>query len=161
MKLAVLTLTFFLSCHFVFAQSDTGTKVYGKPYNVPGVKVYLTDEETGEPFADRKVVAKYYWQWDVIKSTPETQNMSNIRYLEIEVGTDSNGVVTFPAKTIIPWRPVIKGAELSEPYFTYGGISVRDEKHQAYLSVFDAKRELRDARGEVHRVVPLLIRPSK
>ena len=35
--------------------------VYGRPFRVPQVRVYLTDEETGGPFAEKDVKAKYCW----------------------------------------------------------------------------------------------------
>jgi hypothetical protein len=134
-------------------------RFFGQPYKVREIKVYLTYEETGGPYANREVQIKYYWKWDVIKSTPETDRMSNIRYLTVMRTTDESGVVIVPAMTIIPTRPSLPGAEVSEPKFQSVGITVIDEKHSVGLAIFSPPHDLTDENGEVHRIVMLYPRP--
>lgn len=52
-------------------------KVYGRPFVVPSVRVYLTDEETAAPFAERDAAAKYCWGWKAIKRTSETDRTAS------------------------------------------------------------------------------------
>jgi len=137
-------------------------KVFGKAYSVPEVKVYLTDEETGGPFAEREVTIKYYWGWDIIKRTAETDRIPSTLSLAIKRRTDVKGVVFLPTLLITPsGPPPPAGAEYSTPRFKYAGISVNDAKHSTYMSVFDAEVNLLDAKGEVHRTVMLYPRPLK
>lgn len=136
-------------------------KVYGKAYMVPQVRVLLTDEETGGPFAERDAAAKYCWGWEVIRRTPETDRMASTQCTSVKIRTDAAGVVLLPSFLMTPWRPVAPpGSELSEPRFLCAGIVVQDEKHDCYMSVFDAERNLLDEKGEVHRTVLLSVRPK-
>ena len=145
-----------------YASHSRKSRVYGQPYKVPEVRVWLTDEETGGPFADRKAFAKYCWGWDVIKRTAEADRMPFTECMEIEIRTDEAGAVALPSVEIKPSRPIPPpGAEFSAPRFKYAGIVVRDEKHNTYMSVFDVEVNLLDDKGEVHRTVMLLERPKK
>lgn len=145
----------------VWAQSQPEPRqakdlVYGRPYKVPAVKVYLTDQETGEPFAERDIKFRYCWGWEVVKENPETERMARTLCKDASGRTDKEGTTVLPEMSITPSRPIAPpGAEFSEPRFMYAGILVRDEKHDAYLSVYDAKVNLLDAKGEVRRAVPL------
>jgi hypothetical protein len=134
---------------------------FGKPYKTRDIKVYLTDEETGRPYANKEVRIKYYWKWDVIKSTPQTDNMSNIRYFEVKATSNEKGFILVPGYTIYPRRPELPGAEVSEPYFQSIGITAIDEKHSTGLAIFQPGYDLSDDNGEVHRVVMLYPRPAK
>lgn len=139
--------------------NDDG-RVYGRSYKIPQVRVYLTDEETGRPFAEKDVTAKYCWGWDVIKSTPETDRMPSTECSTVKLRTDAAGVVDLPSLLMSPWRPIAPaGSELSEPRFKYAGLTVNDAKHNTYMSVFDAEVNLLDEKGEVRRTVMLYPRP--
>ena len=136
--------------------------VYGRPYSVPAVKVYLTDSETGGPFADRPVIFKYCWGWEVIKKTPETDRIPNTICKDVKGRSKKDGTATLPTWLFTPWRPVPPaGAEYAEPKFRYAGIIVRSERHDTYLSVFDANVNLLDENGEVRRTVRPYARPNK
>jgi hypothetical protein len=140
--------------------SEMEIKVYGKPYDVPEIRVFLTDEGTGGPYADRSVVIRYYWKWDVIKSSPETERMSNILHIDVPGRTDPAGLAIVPGGLIVPYRaPSPAGSELSEPRFYSVGIIAKDEKHHSGLAIYDATTELHDGRGEVRRTVMLYPRP--
>lgn len=142
--------------------SDPETKVYGKPYVVPEIRVFLTDEETGGPYADKTVLIRYYWRWDVIKPSPETESMSNIMHLDLPARTDHAGVVMVPGGLIVPYRePAPAGSELSEPRFYSVGIIAKDEKHHTGIAIYDATVELRAEPGEIRRIVMLYPRPKK
>lgn len=137
-------------------------KVYGPDYAVPEVKVYLIDEETGGPFAEREVTIKYYWGWDVIKRTDETDRVPSLVHMTIKRRTDVTGVVLMPTLLITPSRPrAPAGAEYSLPRFRFAGIGVNDAKHSTHMSVYDAEVNLLDDKGEVHRTVMLYPRPVK
>lgn len=136
--------------------------VFGRPYSVPAVKVYLTDSETGGPFADRPVIFKYCWGWEVIKKTPETDRIPNTICKDVKGRSKKDGTATLPTWLFTPWRPVPPaGAEYAEPKFRYAGIIVRSERHDTYLSVFDANMNLLDENGEVRRTVRPYARPNK
>lgn len=141
--------------------ANSDGKVYGRSYKIPQVRVYLTDEETGGPFAEKDVAAKYCWGWDVIRSTPETDRMTNIECSTVKLRTDATGVVDLPSLLMSPWRPIAPpGSEFSEPRFKYAGMVVIDAKHNTYMSVFDAEVNLLDDKGEVRRTVMLYPRPK-
>lgn len=136
-------------------------KVYGRPFVVPSVRVYLTDEETAAPFAERDAAAKYCWGWKVIKRTSETDRTASTQCMSVKIRTDASGIVLLPSLFMTPWRPVAPaGSELSAPLFLYAGIIVNDEKHNTYMSVYDAEVNLLDEKGEVHRTVMLYPRPK-
>lgn len=135
--------------------------VFGKPYKTRDIKVFLTDEETGGPYANKEVRIKYYWRWDVIKPTPQTEQMSNIRYFEVKATTNEKGFVLVPGYTIYPRRPELPGADASDPYFYSIGITAIDEKHSSGLAIFAIGYDLSDENEEVHRVVRLYPRPLK
>ena len=142
-------------------RADKNAKVYGRAYTIPQVRVYLTDEETGGPFAEKDVAAKYCWGWDVIRSTPETDRMPSTECSTVKLRTDAAGIVDLPSLLVSPWRPAAPpGSELSEPRFKYAGMVVIDAKHNTYMSVFDAEVNLLDEKGEVRRTVMLYPRPK-
>lgn len=148
-------------------RSENGPKpgpdaVYGRAFNIPSVRVHLTDSETGLPFAEKAIGYKYCWGWEVLKRTHETDRMPNLMCTERKGGTDSAGTAVLPTWLFTPWRPAAPaGAEFSEPRFRFAGITVDDERHDTYLSVFDADVDLLDRNGEVHRVVHPYERPKK
>ena len=164
MKYLICTLLMF----FLLSMAQTGTlaqssdgKVYGKAFMVPQVRVYLKDEETNGPFAEKDAAAKYCWGWEVIKATPATDRMPSTQCTSVKIRTDASGIVLLPSILMTPWRPTAPpGSELSEPRFRYAGITVHDEKHNTYMSVFDAEVNLLDEKGEVHRTVMLYPRPN-
>ena len=136
-------------------------KVYGRAHTIPQVRVYLTDEETGGPFAEKDVTAKYCWGWEVMRSTPETDRMPSTECSTVKLRTDAAGIVDLPSLLMSPWRPAAPpGSELSEPRFKYAGMVVIDAKHNTYMSVFDAEVNLLDEKGEVRRTVMLYPRPK-
>lgn len=135
--------------------------VFGTPYKTRRIQVYLTDEETGGPYANRQVRIKFYWQWDVTKPTPQTERMSNIRYFEVKATTNEKGFVLVPALLIYPARPELPGAGVSAPYFTSIGIDAIDEKHSTGLAIFQPGYDLSDDEGIVRRTVKLFPRPDK
>ena len=134
---------------------------FGKPYKTRDIRVFLTDEETGLPYANKEVRIKYYWKWDVIKPTSQTDNMSNIRYFEVKATSNEKGFVLVPGYTIYPTRPDLPGAEVSEPYFYSIGMDAIDEKHSTGMAIFAIGYDLSDKNDEVHRVVMLYPRPAK
>lgn len=143
------------------AQTTKDDQVFGRPHRVPSVKVYLTDEESGGPFAERDIKFKYCWGWEVLKRTPETDRMPSTVCEEVKGRTEKDGTTVLPSLLMTPVRPVAPaGAEFSEPRFKYAGIVVRDEKHDTYLSVYDASVNLLDKNGEVSRIVRLYPRPK-
>jgi hypothetical protein len=148
-------------------RSEKGPKpgpdaVYGRAFNIPAVRAHLTDSETGLPFAEREIGFKYCWGWEVLKRTPETDRISNLMCTERKGKTDKNGIAVLPTWLFTPWRPPAPaGAEYSEPRFRFAGITVDDETHNTYLSVFDADVDLLDRNGEVRRVVRPYHRPVK
>jgi len=143
------------------AASKAATLVYGRPFTVPEVRVYLTDEETGGPFAEKDVAAKYCWGWDVLKRTPESDRIANTQCISVKRRTDAAGVVSLPTLLISPSRPIAPpGSEFSQPRFKYAGLTVHDDKHDTYMSVFDAEVNLLDEKGEVRRTVMLYPRPK-
>lgn len=136
--------------------------VFGSAFNIPSVRVHLTDGESGLPFTDREIGFKYCWGWEVLKRTPETDRMPSLMCTERKGRTDKAGTAILPTWLFTPWRPAAPdGAEFSEPRFRFAGITVNDENHNTYLSVFDADVDLLDRNGEVHRVVRPYQRPSK
>lgn len=135
--------------------------VFGKPYKTRDIKVFLKDEETGGPYANKEVRIKYYWMWDVKKPTPQTERMSHIRYFEVKATSNEKGFVLVPGITVYPRRPELPGAEASDPYFYSIGITVKDEKHSTGLAIFAIGHDLSDENDEVHRVVMLYPRPVK
>ena len=163
--ISILTLLIFTANAVVAQQTqkpeNMGEKFYGKAFMVPEVRVHLTDEETGSPFAEKDAAAKYCWGWEVIKRTPATDRMPSTECTSVKIRTDVSGVAILPSLLMTPWRPVAPpGSELSEPRFLYAGITVHDEKHNTYMSVFDAERNLLNEKGEVHRTVRLYPRPK-
>jgi hypothetical protein len=136
--------------------------VYGRPYSVPAVKVHLTDSETGGPFADRPIIFKYCWGWEVVKKTAETDRIPSTLCKDIIGRSASDGTAVLPGWLFTPWRPVPPAeAEYAEPRFLYAGIVVRGERHDTYMSVFDAKVNLLDENGEVRRTVRPYVRAAK
>ena len=166
MKYLIFTAFLFLTVHSaqvnLSAQSASKDgKIYGRSYAIPQVRVYLTDEETGGPFAEKDVAAKYCWGWEVIKSTPKTDRMPSTECSTVKLRTDAAGVVELPSLLMSPWRPIAPaGSQLSEPRFKYAGMVVIDAKHNTYMSVFDAEVNLLDKKGEVRRTVMLYPRPK-
>ena len=71
-------------------------RVYGKAYAVPEAKIFLNDEEIGGPFAEREVTIKYYWGWDIIRRTVETDRFPYLQSLAIKRRTDVIGIGFFP-----------------------------------------------------------------
>jgi hypothetical protein len=152
-------------------QEIQGDDIVGPQYRVPEMKVYLTDEGTGGPYANRDVVVMYYWKWEVLIRTPVTDRMSNIAELRVTAHTDKEGVVIIPSRIITPKRPPApEGAEFSQPEFMYLGLDVNDEKHSSGISIYDPGEELScepddddpcEVFGEVHRTVMLYPRPNK
>jgi len=134
---------------------------FGKPYKTRDIKVYLTDEETGGPYANKEIRIKFYWKWDVIKATPQTDNMSNIRHFAVKATTNEKGFILIPGITIYPRRPDLPGSEVSAPYFYSIGIDAIDEKHSTGLAIFQPGYDLSDDNDEVHRVVMLYPRPAR
>ncbi len=121
-------------------EQESEFKIIGQPYDVPEIKVYLTDKETGSPFADRKVYVEYFWGWEVLKHTPEADRMERLKKIMVEARTDEEGMVLIPAKTIIPARPQAPdGAEFSEPTFLFVEVEVQDIDHNCGLFVGNAE----------------------
>lgn len=140
---------------------DESRPIVGTPYKTGPVRVYLMDEETGGPFANRDVRIRFYWQWDVTKQTPQTERMSNIRYFEVKATSDEKGFVRVPAMTTYPARPELPGAEASEPYFQSIAMIVHDAKHSTALSLFSPGFDFTDENGDVRHLVRLYPRPVK
>ena len=135
--------------------------ISGTPYKTGRIRVYLTDEETGGPYANKEVRIRFYWKWDVKKPTPQTENMSNIRYFEVKATSNEKGFVLVPAMTTYPVRPELPGAEVSAPYFYSIGMIAHDEKHSTGMSIFQPGYDLTDGNGDVRRTVMLYPRPTK
>ncbi len=136
--------------------------VYGRAFNIPSVRTYLTYGETGLPFSERDVGFKYCWGWEVLKRTAETDRMTNLMCTERKGRTDKAGIAVLPTWLFTPWRAATPaGAEFSAPSFRFAGITVNDETHNTYLSVFDADVDLLDRNGEVHRKVHPYRRSTK
>lgn len=140
---------------------DEVRPVLGTPYKTGPIRVYLMDEETGGPYANREVRIRYYWCWDVTKHTPQTERMSNIRYFEVKATSNEKGFVRVPGMTTYPARPDLPGAEASAPYFQSIGMIANDEKHSTGMSIFSPGRDFTDENGDVHREVKLYPRPVK
>lgn len=140
---------------------DEARPIVGTPYKTGPVRVYLTDEETGGPFANRDVRIRFFWKWDVTKQTPQTERMSNIRYFEVKATSDEKGFVRVPAMTTYPARPELPGAEASEPYFMSIDMIVQDDKHSTALSIFAPGFDFTDENGDVRHLVRLYPRPVK
>jgi hypothetical protein len=140
---------------------DEARPILGTPFKTGPVRVYLTDEETGRPYADREVRIRYYWQWDVTKPTPQTEHMSNIRYFEVKATSDEKGFIRVPGRTTYPARPVLPGADASAPYFHSIAMIVQDDKHSTALSIYSPGRDFTDENGDIRHIVRLYPRPVK
>jgi hypothetical protein len=140
---------------------DENRPVLGTPYKTGPVRVYLTDEETGRPYANREVRIRYYWKWDVTKPTPQTERMSNIRYFEVRATSDEKGFIRVPGMTTYPARPELPGAEASAPYFMMIDMIVHDDKHNTALSIHSPGFDFTDENGDVRHIVRLYPRPVK
>src|SRR5215831_10485809 len=145
------------------ATQDPALQVPGPPYDVPEMKVYLTDEDTKEPFANKEVMVEYFWGWKILKHTPEADRMEILKDIIIKARTDGDGLVIIPARLIMPSRPQApEGAEFSEPTFQFVEIEVQDTRHNCGL-VFD-KKDIDKYRGgaflDFRRVVPIWRRPT-
>ena len=140
---------------------DEVRPILGTPYKTGPIRVYLTDEETGGPYANREVRIRYYWCWDVTKHTPQTERMSHIRYFEVKATSDEKGFVRVPGMTTYPSRPDLPGAEVSAPYFQSIGMIANDEKHSTGMSIFAPGRDFTDENGDVRHIVRLYPRPQK
>ncbi|MDQ3818162.1 MAG: hypothetical protein M3362_10770, partial [Acidobacteriota bacterium] len=117
-------------------EQEAELQVTGQPYDVPEIKLYLTDEETDRPFANRKVYVEYFWGWKVLKHTPEADRMERLKKITVETRTDEEGVVLIPAKTVTPARPQApEGAEFSEPTFQFVEVEVQDSEHNCGLFI--------------------------
>lgn len=140
---------------------DEARPVLGTPYKTGPIRVILTDEETGGPYANKDVRIRFYWQWDVTKHTGQTERMSTIRYFEVRATSDEKGFVRVPAMITYPARPELPGAEASLPYFMSIGMTANDEKHSTGMAIFSPGFDLTDGDGIVRRTVKLYPRPKQ
>jgi hypothetical protein len=165
---AVVFVTMVVCCTAVRCQQipaqDPELLIPGLPYDVPEIKVYLSDEETKEPFANKEVYVEYFWGWEVLKLTPEADRMERLKKIMIKAHTDSDGLVIVPAKIIIPMRAQApEGAEFSEPTFQFVEIEVQDTHHNCglFIDAEDIEKYRAGAILDFHRTVPIWKRTSK
>jgi hypothetical protein len=147
-----------------FAQEDDepdpttlGPPVEGQSYEVPDIRVQLTDEETGLPLKDLDVLIEYCWRWHIIKPTPETARLGTIRKITVKGRTDARGMVLVPRRIIVPTRPVPPpGARFSDPSFWLIEIVVHDQSHFAglFINVDEIDKFPEGKISDVQRSVP-------
>jgi hypothetical protein len=144
-------------------EQDVALQVPGPPYDVPEIKLFLTDEETNGPFANHEVYVEYFWGWKVLKHTPEADRMERLKNITVKALTDDEGMVLIPAKIIIPARPQPpEGAEFSEPVFQFVEIEVQDSHHNCglFIDAEDIEEYRGGSIGDFHRTVPIWKRTS-
>ena len=144
-------------------EQDVALQVPGQPYDVPEIKLFLTDEETNGPFSNHEVYVEYFWGWKVLKHTPEADRMERLKNITVKALTDNEGLVLIPAKIIIPARPQApEGAELSEPVFQFVEIEIQDSHHNCglFIDAEDIEKYRGGSIGDFHRTVPIWKRTS-
>src|SRR5438128_1051889 len=117
-------------------EQDVQLQVPGPPYDVPEIKLFLTDEQTNDPFANHEVYIEYFWGWKVLKHTPQADRMERLKNITVKARTDGAGMLLIPAKIIMPARPhAPDGAEFSEPTFQFVDIEVHASHHNSGLCI--------------------------
>ena len=142
---------------------EAESQVTGQPYDVPDIRLYLTDEGTGHPFANRKVLVEYFWGWEILKHTPEADRMERLKDIMVEAHTDEEGLVLIPARTVTPARPQPpEGADFSEPTFRFVEVEVQDSEHNCglFIDAEDIDKYRYGIIGDFHRTVPIRKTPS-
>jgi hypothetical protein len=126
-----------------YGQSQRPPVVYGKPYNVPKLRLRITDERTGAAFGGREVFVRYVWRWFEYPYPERPFGVWSEAYDLLKCVSDSRGFVEMSEFKVVPggWY---KGKMLlgRKPEFTHLDVSVHFETHITHVRI---------TRGELER----------
>lgn len=130
--------------------------VYGKAYNVPRLRLRITDERTGAPVAGREVFVRYVWRWFEYPYSERPFGVWSEAFDLVKCVSDGQGFVEMPELKVVPagWY---KGKMLlgRKPEFTHLDASVHLETHVTHVRI--TKRELERYRKSKADSLPLKV----
>lgn len=147
-----------------YGQTSRPPVVYGKPYNVPRLRLRITDGRTGAPVAAREVFVRYVWRWFEYPYSERPLGVWSEAFDLVKCVTDERGFVEMPELKVTPagWY---KGKMLlgRKPEFRHLDVSVHLETHITHVRVTKGELE-RYRKGEADSItlkVPLDSPPSR
>ena len=139
-----------------YGQTQRPPVVYGKPYNVPKLRLRVTDERTGAPVAGREVFVRYVWRWFEYPYTERPLGVWSEAHDLVKCVSDAQGFVDMPELKVTPggWY---KGKMLlgRKPEFTHLDVSVHFETHITHVRI--TKGELERYRKSRADNIPLKV----
>ena len=125
-----------------YGQSQRPPVVYGKPYNVPRLRLRVTDERTGATVGAREVFVRYVWRWFEYPYPERPFGVWSEAYDLSKCVSDAEGLVEMPEFRVVPagWY---KGKMLlgRKPEFTHLDVSVHFETHITHARVTKGELE--------------------
>lgn len=147
-----------------YGQAQRPPVVYGKPYNVPRLRLRVTDERTGAAVAGREVFVRYVWRWFEYPHAERPLGVWSEAHDLSKCASDARGLVELPEFKVVPggWY---RGKMLlgRKPEFTHLDVSVHFETHVTHVRVTKAELE-RHRKGKSDSLtlkVPLTPPPSE
>jgi hypothetical protein len=131
-----------LETDFINGHPQTQPVIFGKAFNVPGVRIQVLDAATRKPLSGNEVIVRYVWRWFRYPYPEHSFGVWSDAYDLVRCVTDKDGTVVVPEHEVVPsgWY---KGKYLfgRKPGFRHLDISVGTKKSITHFQVSRNKLE--------------------